>query len=88
VTGPYIKPLRRQSVERKFGPKCEEISGASIKLREEEIHNPHSYTNIIRTVISSRMRRTVIVDCMGEKRNANRLFSGQPVGKSPLGRQA
>jgi hypothetical protein len=37
-------------------------------------------------VMSRRIRWAGHVACMGEKRNANRIFVGKPEGKRPLGR--
>jgi hypothetical protein len=54
-------------------------------LHDEELHNLHSSTNIIR-MIKSRMRWVAHVACMGAKRNACCALVGQSEGGTPLER--
>jgi hypothetical protein len=49
--------------------------GSQGKLHNEELHNLHSSSVIIRMMKS-----------MGGKRNAHRILVGKPEGKRPLGR--
>jgi len=42
--------------------------------------------NIVRVIKSRRMRWTVHVACMGERRGVYRILVGKPEGKRPLGR--
>jgi hypothetical protein len=55
-------------------------------LHNEELRDLYSSPNIIRMVKWRRMRWEGHVARMGEKRNAYRLFVGNPEGKRPLGR--
>jgi hypothetical protein len=52
----------------------------------KELHDLYSSPSIIRIIKSRRMRWTVHVARMVEKRNAYRLLVGKPEGKRPLGR--
>jgi hypothetical protein len=45
-------------VIRMFGPKGEELAGGCRGLRNEELHNLYTSTNIIRAIRSRRMRWT------------------------------
>jgi hypothetical protein len=53
-----------------FGPKRDEVTGDWRKLHNEELHNFYSSLNIIRMIMSRRMRWAGHVLRMGEKRNA------------------
>jgi hypothetical protein len=44
-------------LRRIFGPKMDEITLGWRKLHNEELHNPYSSPNIVRTIKSRRMRR-------------------------------
>jgi hypothetical protein len=43
-------------VRRIFGPKRDEMAGGWRKLHNEELHNLYSYSSIIRTINSRRMK--------------------------------
>jgi hypothetical protein len=60
-----------------FGPKREEVAGGWIM---------YASPNIIRLIISERMRWAGNVACMGEMRNAYSILVGKPEGKRPFGR--
>jgi hypothetical protein len=49
------------------GPKRDEVTGGWRKLHNEELHNLHSSSNIIRMMKSSRMRWTGHVARMGRR---------------------
>jgi hypothetical protein len=66
-----------------FGPKREE-DGSWRKLRNDELHDLYSSPNIVRVIISRRMRWAGHVARMG--RGAYRVLVGRPEGKKPLGR--
>jgi hypothetical protein len=51
-----------------FGAKNDEVIGDWRKLRSEELYNLHSL-NIIRIIMSRKMRWAWHIACMGEKRN-------------------
>jgi hypothetical protein len=69
---------------RAFGPKVEEIMGDWRKLRNQELYILHSSPNLSDKVKENEMGR----ECSKseEKRNAYRIFIGEPEGKRPLGR--
>jgi hypothetical protein len=73
-------------LRRIFGPKRDEVTGELRKLHNMELHDLYSSPSIIRIIKSRRMRWTVHVARMGEKRNAYRLLMAKPEGKRPLGR--
>jgi hypothetical protein len=56
-------------LRRMFGPKRDEVTGGWRKLHNEELHNLSSSPNIIRIIMSRRMRWAGHVARMGEKRN-------------------
>jgi hypothetical protein len=78
--------LENKVLRRIFGPKRDEVTGGSRKLRSEELHDLYSSQSIIRIMKPRRMRWTGHVARMGEKGNAYRLLVGKPEGKRPLGR--
>jgi hypothetical protein len=79
--------LRIRVLRKIFGPKIDEVTGGWIKLHNEARRNLYSPQNIIRIVMSRRMRWAGHVARMGEKRNVYRLSVGKREGKRPLGRQ-
>jgi hypothetical protein len=73
-------------VLRIFGPKSDGVTGEWRKLHNEELHNLHSSSSIIRIIKPRRMTWVGHVAQMGEKRNMYRLLVGKPEGERPLGR--
>jgi hypothetical protein len=70
-----------------FGPNREEVAGSWKRLHNEELHNLYASTNIIRVIISRRVRLAGHVARMGEMRSAYSILVGKPEeGKRPLGR--
>jgi hypothetical protein len=69
-----------------FGPKRDEVMGASRKLQNEELHSLYSSPSIIRVTNSRRIRWVGLVARMGEKNNAYRILVVKPEGKRPLRR--
>jgi hypothetical protein len=63
-----------------FGPKRDEVTGGWRKLHNEELHNLYSSPSIIRMIKSRRMRWAGHVARMGEKRNADTVYSRQKEG--------
>jgi hypothetical protein len=59
-------------MRRIFSPKRGEMTGDSIKLHNEELHNLYSSPNIIRMIKSSKMRWAGHVARMGRR--------GMPIG--------
>jgi hypothetical protein len=69
-----------------FGPKRDEATGEWRRLHNEELNDLYSSLNIIRVIVSRRMRWTGHVACMGENKGAYRILVGRPEGRRPLGR--
>jgi hypothetical protein len=72
-------------MRRIFGLKRGKVMGDLRKLHEE-LHNLHSFPNIIRMMKSRRMRWAKHIAQMGEKRNAYRILVDKPEGKGALRR--
>ncbi|KAJ4439424.1 hypothetical protein ANN_07548 [Periplaneta americana] len=68
------------------GAKRDEVTGEWRKLHNAELHALYSSSDIIRNIISRRLRWAGHVARMGESRNAYRMLVGRPEGKRPLGR--
>jgi hypothetical protein len=73
-------------LRRIFGPKRDEVTGGSKKLRNEELHNLYSSPSIIRIINSRRMRLAGHVARTGKNRNAYGILMVKPEGKISLGR--
>jgi hypothetical protein len=73
-------------VNRRFGPKRDEVTGKWRKLHNEELSDLYSLPNIVRVVKSRRMRWAGHVARMVEGRGVHRVLVGKPEGKRPLGR--
>jgi hypothetical protein len=65
-----------------FGPKRDEVAGGWRKLHNEKLRDLYSSPNIIKIILSRRMRWAGHVARMGAKRNAYRLLVGKPERKS------
>jgi hypothetical protein len=72
-------------LRRIFGPKREE-DGSWRKLHNDELHNLHFSTNILRVTKSGVMRWERQVAGMVEGRSVYRVLVGRPEGKRPLER--
>ena len=70
-------------LRRIFGSKRDEITGEWRKLHTEELYDLYSSPNIIRVIISRRMRWVGHVASTGERRGAYRVLVGKPEGKRP-----
>ena len=73
-------------LRRIFGPKRDEVTGEWRKLHNEELSAVYSSPNIIRVIISRRMRWAEHVARMEESSWICRVLVGKPKGKRPLGR--
>jgi hypothetical protein len=73
-----LKVFENRLLRRIFGLKRAELMGEWRKLHNEELHDLYSLTSIIRMVKLRRMGWAGHVAWMGLKRNAYRLFVGNP----------
>jgi hypothetical protein len=65
--------VENRVLRRIFVPKREEVTGDWRKLHNEEFHNLYSSPNIIRMIMSRRMRWSGHVARMRAKRNAYKI---------------
>jgi hypothetical protein len=77
-----LRMFENRVLRRLFGPKRDEVAGGWRKLHNEELHNLYSSPSIIRIIQSRRMRWAEHVARMGEKRNADRILVGRPLGRA------
>ena len=70
-------------LRRIFGPRRDEVTGDWRRLRNEELNDVYSSSNIVWVIKSRRMRWA---GPMGEERGMYRVLVGKPEGKRPLGR--
>ena len=73
-------------LRRIFGPRRDEVTGEWRRLHNEELSDLYCSPNIVRVIISRRMRWAGHVARMGEERGVYRVLVGKPEGKRPLGR--
>ena len=66
-------------------PTRDKVTGEWRKLHNEELNDVYCSPNIIRVIISRRMRWAWNVASMGERRGVYRVLVGKPEGKRPLG---
>jgi hypothetical protein len=66
--------------------KKKEVAGGWRRLHNEGFHNLYASPNMVRVIISRRMRRVGHVARMGDTRNAYNILFAKPEGKRPLGR--
>jgi len=69
-----------------LGSKRDEVTGKWRKLHNEELNDLYCSPNIVRVMISRRMRWAGHVARMGERRAIYRVLVGKLEGKRPLGR--
>ena len=72
-------------LRRIFGPKRDE-NGEWTRLHHEELHSLYRSPNIVRVIISRRLRWAGHVARMEEGRSAFKILAGKPTGKRPLRR--
>jgi hypothetical protein len=80
-----LRVSENRELRRIFGPKTEE-DGSWGKLHNDELHSLYSSPNIVRVIISRRMRWVGHVARRGEGRVVYRVLVRRPEGKRPLGR--
>jgi hypothetical protein len=73
-------------VRRIFRPKGEKVERGWRRLHDKELHNLYASPNIIREIMSRRMRWEGYVACMADMRNAHKILVGIREGKRPVAR--
>jgi len=69
-----LRMFEDRVLRRIFGPRLDEITGEWRKLHHEELSVPYSSSNIVRVIKSRRLRRTVHVGRMNDRRGVNRVW--------------
>jgi hypothetical protein len=80
-----LRVFENRVLRKIFGPKREE-DGSWRKLHNDELHSLYSSPNIVRAIVSRRMRWAGHVARMGKGRGVYRVLVGRLEGKRPLGR--
>jgi len=62
------------------------VTGELRKLHNEELNDLYSSPNVVRVIISRRVRWVGHVARLGERRGVYRVLVGKPEGKRQLGR--
>jgi hypothetical protein len=83
--GQRLRDFENRVLRRIFGPKREE-DGSWRKLHHDEFHSLYSSPNIVRVIISRRMRWVGHVARMVEGRGVYRVLIGRPEDRRPLGK--
>jgi hypothetical protein len=60
------------------------VAGGGRRLHNEELHDLYASPNVIRVIISRRIRRAVLVGRMEKMTNAYNILVSKPEGKSKL----
>jgi hypothetical protein len=81
-----LRVFENRVLRRIFGPRRDEVTGDWRTLHNEELHNLYSLLNIIRMIMSRRMKWAGRIARMGDTKNAYRILAGKPEGMRPLGR--
>ena len=81
-----LRVFENRVLSRIFGPKRNSVIGQWRKLHNEELSDVYSSPNIIRMIISRRIRWAEHVARMVERRGTYRVLVGKPEIKRPLGR--
>jgi len=71
-------------LRRIFGHRRVKVMGEWRRLHNEELNDLYCSPNIVRVIISRRMRWVEHVARMGEERGVYRALVGKPEGKRPL----
>ncbi|KAJ4431591.1 hypothetical protein ANN_20190 [Periplaneta americana] len=81
-----LRVFENKVLRKIFEAKRDEVTGERRKLHNAELHALYSSPDIIRNIISRRLRWAGHVARMGESRNTYRVLVGRSEGKRPLGR--
>jgi hypothetical protein len=80
-----LRVFENRVLRKIFGPKEEEVRGVWSKLHNEELNDLYCSPNIVRVIISRRMRWTGHVARMGEKRGVYGFWWGHLKERDHLG---
>jgi len=72
-------------VLRIYGPRRDEVTGEWRRLHNEELNDLYSSPNIVRVIISIRMRWTGHMARMGKESGVYRVLVGKPEGRNHWG---
>ena len=81
-----LRVFENRLLRRIFGPKRDKVTGKWRKLHNEELNDLYALPNIVRAIISRRMRWAGHVARMGEGRGVYRVLVGRFERRRPLGR--
>ncbi|KAJ4447854.1 hypothetical protein ANN_09863 [Periplaneta americana] len=81
-----LRVFENKVLRKIFRAKRDEVTGEWRKLHNAGLHALYYSPDIIRNIISRRLRWAGHVACMGESRNAYRVLVGRSEGIRPLGR--
>jgi hypothetical protein len=79
-----LKVFDNMMISRICGQKREKVVEGWRRLHNEELHNLYGSQNVIRVIISRRMRLVGQVACMGKMKNVYSILVGKSEGKRPL----
>ncbi|KAJ4446304.1 hypothetical protein ANN_12999 [Periplaneta americana] len=84
--GQRLREFENKVLRETFRAKRDEVTGKWRKLHNAELHSLYFSPDIIRNIISRRLRWAGHVIRMGESKNAYRVLVGRSEGKRSLGR--
>ena len=79
-----LRVFENRILRRIFGPKKDE-NGEWKRLHNEEFHSLYRSSNIVRVIISKRLRWAGHVARIEEGRSAFKILTGKPTGKKTFG---
>jgi hypothetical protein len=81
-----LRVFQNRVLRREFESKREKVAGDWTRLHNQELHNLHASSSIIRVIKSRSMMWAEYVACMGEMSNAYNILVAKPEKQSSLGR--
>jgi hypothetical protein len=80
-----LRVFENRVLRKIFGPESEE-DGSWRKLHNDELHSLYSSPNIVRVIISKRMRWAGHVACMGQGRDVYSVLVGETQRQKTTGK--